>query len=655
MKLIKPNVEIIEQQPGLEGMYKQIELAGRTCFTEDTEVLTDRGFIYIDEIDNNKDRVLTYNPDKNILEYEAPNIFSKPYDNDGVECTHANINFLVTEDHRIYQSPVNARQYTFLNAKQLVYGHNPGKRSRFRIPKYFNGAVYKLNDFKEHIVYTKKMNGGNREYNTTESFNVNDDVLTILAAYITEGHTFHGEKYNSGSYICITQDENNELFELVINALKNEHIHYYIDFDRRKPNIKWIKFGNQCYVEWFEEMCGRYSQNKHLPEWFRNLSVRQIDHFLRILYLGDGSHNKTRINRYLSVSRRLLNEIQELFILKGRNATISYDPEISQKCYIQEHMRDSWIIDSRKHIRTTHLVTTVYCTQTNNGIICIRFNGKTCWIGNCYKSEDKITEGSAKAFVDRMIKSGHGAMLEHGTVYLKVKDVETIDKYLINKYTKVNIILESDSPYSANYEVAYITTNYRVLIENGWLDDLQYICEPTEYHEKRITVKWTCDRGVSHEFVRHRVFSFAQESTRYCNYSKDKFSNELTFIIPSWVDDIPNNTVLNGLEETFNFVWSDLTKQEVKLKVSEYTKTFLHIVINSELGYLNLIENGYKPQQARQVLPNALKTELVMTGFESDWKGFFKLRSPKYGATGVHPDAAYLADKLYDKIKDKIK
>ena len=133
----------------------------------------------------------------------------------------------------------------------------------------------------------------------------------------------------------------------------------------------------------------------------------------------------------------------------------------------------------------------------------------------CYKSEDKITEDSAKAFVDRMIKSGHGAMLEHGTVYLKVKDVETvINKYLINKYTKINIILESDSPYSANYEVAYITTNYRVLVENNWLDDLQYICEPTEYHEKRITVKWTLDRVTGESFLRHRVFSFARESTR---------------------------------------------------------------------------------------------------------------------------------------------
>ena len=262
----------------------------------------------------------------------------------------------------------------------------------------------------------------------------------------------------------------------------------------------------------------------------------------------------------------------------------------------------------------------------------------------CYKSEDKITEDSAKAFVERMVKSGHGAVLEQGTVYLRIPiKAETsyrIDEYNNNPYTKTKI--------DRDLSCYYISTNYRVLVEHNWLDDLQYICEPTEYHEKRITVKWTCDRGVSHEFVRHRVFSFAQESTRYCNYSKDKFSNKLTFIIPSWIDDIPNNTVLNGLEETFNFVWSDLTKQEVKLKVSEYTKTFLYTAINSELGYLNLIENGYKPQQARQVLPNALKTELVMTGFLSDWTNFFELRC----APSAHPDAQKLAKELLVKLNE---
>ena len=151
----------------------------------------------------------------------------------------------------------------------------------------------------------------------------------------------------------------------------------------------------------------------------------------------------------------------------------------------------------------------------------------------CYKSEDKITLDSAKGFVERMIKSGHGAMLEHGTVYLTIypHDAITGYKYRNNKYSKYfeRRIREEPTPEVTKY----VTTNYRVLVENSWLDDLKYICEPTEFHEKRITVKFICDRGVSHEFVRHRVFSFAQESTRYCNYSKEKFGNELTFILPN--------------------------------------------------------------------------------------------------------------------------
>ena len=117
----------------------------------------------------------------------------------------------------------------------------------------------------------------------------------------------------------------------------------------------------------------------------------------------------------------------------------------------------------------------------------------------CYKSEDKITEDSAKPFVDRMIKSGHGAMLEHGTVYLYIRregnESLEVDRYLLNPYSKV---VFSQSPNSRDMEI-YITTNLRVLVENGWLDDLQYICEPTEYHERRVTVHFVCDRGVSHK------------------------------------------------------------------------------------------------------------------------------------------------------------
>lgn len=259
----------------------------------------------------------------------------------------------------------------------------------------------------------------------------------------------------------------------------------------------------------------------------------------------------------------------------------------------------------------------------------------------CYKSEDKITEDSAKEFVDRMIKLGHGAMLEHGTIYLKIR--ETVNGNIPpamlywrdcanRKYSKVYTQLESDSPYSANYKVLYVTTNLRVLVENNRIDDLEYQCEPTEYHEKRITAKFICDRGVSHEFVRHRVFSFAQESTRYCNYSKDKFNNELTFIKPSWI------------EESI-----DSLNQEFRDTDRDDTSIFIRALRSAEEEYFTLLNNGWKPQQARQVLPNATKTELVMTGFESDWEHFLSLRTSK----NAHPDAQQLSLKLRELLYDE--
>lgn len=259
----------------------------------------------------------------------------------------------------------------------------------------------------------------------------------------------------------------------------------------------------------------------------------------------------------------------------------------------------------------------------------------------CYKSEDKITENSAKEFVDRMIKLGHGAMLEHGTVYLTITATSPeVRKYEINPYSRVKKI----SVDGINGR-AYITTNYRVLVENNRLDDLQYQVEPTEYHEKRITAKFICDRGVSHEFVRHRVMSFAQESTRYCNYSKDKFGNELTFILPPWVDE-------RQLGEQNS---QELLIQMGSLSNPTYTQEdlnelyFLFSLASSEVQYFNLINNGWKPQQARAVLPNSLKTELVVTGFASDWEHFFKLRD----AGSAHPQARELAHPLHEEFKNR--
>jgi thymidylate synthase (FAD) len=271
----------------------------------------------------------------------------------------------------------------------------------------------------------------------------------------------------------------------------------------------------------------------------------------------------------------------------------------------------------------------------------------------CYKSEDKITENSAKEFVDRMIKSGHGAMLEHGTIYMKFKtDISMSDNMKVWKEDWLDKLI--GSPYSKNLvdeeDYVNLTTNLRVLIEiseqypiyaKEALDFfLSLMCEPTEYHKRRVTVHFVCDRGVSHEFVRHRVFSFAQESTRYCNYSKDKFQG-VTYIQPPWLD----GDISNEDGSKFNDVYTDI---------------YLHTLTTAENAYLDLLKqwdnkvpdkrfkSGYKnnpwtPQQARAVLPNSLKTELVMTGFVSDWEHFFKLRD----AGSAHPQARELAHPLH--------
>lgn len=262
----------------------------------------------------------------------------------------------------------------------------------------------------------------------------------------------------------------------------------------------------------------------------------------------------------------------------------------------------------------------------------------------CYKSEDKITEDSAKEFVDRMIKSKHGAMLEHGTVYLKATAKYDIEHdywdmpqnlfasfFNKNKYSKLRTVESEDACD------CYITTNMRVIVENNLFECLKYICEPTEHHEKRITTRFTCDRGVSHEIVRHRVMSFAQESTRYCNYGKDKFGNEVTFIKPTWY-----NIVSDEQKEAFDDFLSISEEAYMALLDKWENRT-------PDKRYKTKFKgNPLTPQQARQVLPNALKTEIVVTGFESDWEHFFELRT----AGAAHPDMRKLALELQEKLNN---
>ena len=233
---------------------------------------------------------------------------------------------------------------------------------------------------------------------------------------------------------------------------------------------------------------------------------------------------------------------------------------------------------------------------------------------------------TAEDFVNMLMKSGHGAMLEHGTVYLDCP--ETIFwKYNSNRFSKVIAVDTGETIgkgiYTSPIYKYYVTTNLRVLVENDWLDDLKYVCEPTEYHAKRVMVRFICDRITSQSIVRHRTMSFAQESTRYCNYSKDKFGHELVFIEPSW--EFPTSDIVNVRER------------------------FEAMLNEAEANYMELIALGCKPQEARSVLLSSIKTEIIVTGFIDDWKHFFELRCDN----AAHPDIRKLALDLQKQFRDR--
>lgn len=235
----------------------------------------------------------------------------------------------------------------------------------------------------------------------------------------------------------------------------------------------------------------------------------------------------------------------------------------------------------------------------------------------CYKSERK--EGTtAKNFVDKMIASKHYSMLEHGTVYLKIPNHMSTQEYLLLDFfykNKYSIVKEREDGY-------YITTNYRVVIENPIFPGdryKSYTVYPTKFHEKRVTVRFIADIHFYKDCTRHRLFSWAIESTRFCNYLKEKFGMSVSFMKPTWIknEDIPE------LEE------------DCKIMESLYFKW---------------IDKGYQAQHAAYFLPQGTKAEIVMTGFVSDYKHFFDLRVK--GTTGQpHPDVKALAEPLYEEFK----
>lgn len=176
----------------------------------------------------------------------------------------------------------------------------------------------------------------------------------------------------------------------------------------------------------------------------------------------------------------------------------------------------------------------------------------------------------------------------------------------------------------------------RMLIERGHESVLE--------HEK-ISVLFICDRGVSHEIVRHRIASFSQESTRYCNYSKDKFNNQLTFIIPEWMTDyLPTDNAYAATDDnataTINEILESNPTQGAK-------NLWLRAMQQAEENYNCLTDAGWQAQQARSVLPNSLKTEIVVTANIREWRTILKQRTAK----AAHPQMRELMCPLLDELK----
>ena len=252
-----------------------------------------------------------------------------------------------------------------------------------------------------------------------------------------------------------------------------------------------------------------------------------------------------------------------------------------------------------------------------------------------YKSEDKMTDTSYEKFVSMLVKRDHARPLEFGTVHLKM--ILPDFQGFMNSLLILGIL--NDIWIKSTYvgDIIYITTNYRYYLDiTKHLPNVReyFTEEDNEYYPKRYTVHMILDRGVMDEFRTHVGLSHLAESTRYCNYSKDKFNNEVTFVIPSWC-----NSLVEGSKQEYSPF--EINGDEVE---------FMNALQNAQNSYLSLLKMGWTPQQARSVLPLGIKSELISCGFEDVWVNFFYRRDAK----DAHPMAQEIAKPMHEAFIKRI-
>lgn len=260
----------------------------------------------------------------------------------------------------------------------------------------------------------------------------------------------------------------------------------------------------------------------------------------------------------------------------------------------------------------------------------------------CYKSEDKITDTSYEKFVDMLERKDHARPLEFGTVHLKMpwSNFNNFVGFCISKAVWDSCWIKYHVDRDSEDKTVYITTNYRYYKRlkslrplYGYINIAEFFTEEdNEYYPKRYTVHFITSRGIMDEFRTHVGLSHLAESTRYCNYSKNKFNNVVTFVIPNWCKSL----VEGSIQEYSPF------------EINTDEAIFMNSIQNAQNSYLSLLKEGWTPQQAREVLPLSVKSELISCGFGSAWCNFFYRRCAK----DAHPMAREIAIPLQDKFKE---
>ena len=263
----------------------------------------------------------------------------------------------------------------------------------------------------------------------------------------------------------------------------------------------------------------------------------------------------------------------------------------------------------------------------------IEIAGRTCV---CYHSNDHISPSTGKLFVEKVINEKQYEILEAGTVYLEITEDDNcdVDTYIYNFPQTVVEYHDDVHPH-----VYAITTNYRIMFEHDRLDDLKYLCYPTKWHEKRIPVKITCDCNVLPDLLSHREFSFVHDFSGDCNYESKFNSNDITYVIPIYCKQIllqyeKINDILLSDSDIDNFTGND--------------KNFLKNIQSYESYYQNLISDGWRHQEVQSLLPTALKRDVVMVGFLSDWIDKFL---PFGISMSVQQQTRWLSFMIYEQFK----